>query len=326
MTGSRERRSTSGGTARRARGEEIALLRHRVERSSAPRGGRAVDCGRDGRAARLRRHARLAAARADLVRRWRSRRTPELLAWAAALAAFAAGVGGARLGRRGGLGRPRVPRLLPLRRAAHGAAPRRRLASARPASRWVRPLALVYVGLASASRSRCRSTRRSAGLDPRGAGATSRSSRRASLAIAANSLGTRRGGRRGVDGHPAAPARQRADPRRARRRRARQRPRRARRRRSGVFTVVAATCSTAASSLPTRALSSSASVAQARRRVSRGARGRAASGRRDVAARGARSSRSRARSTAGSRTRPPASPGRREADYPRESTQRPPTV
>ena len=56
---------------------------------------------------------------AELARRYWKRRAPELLAWAAALARLRRGRGRARVGRSGRLGRGRLPRLLPRRRAPH---------------------------------------------------------------------------------------------------------------------------------------------------------------------------------------------------------------
>ena len=85
---------------------------------------------------------------ADLVGRYRRRHAPEFLAWAAALAAFAARLGRARMGRGG---------RLELRRrfasTTSSAACSRRRCSAparcqRVGVRWVGPVALVYVGLA----------------------------------------------------------------------------------------------------------------------------------------------------------------------------------
>ena len=83
-----------------------------------------------------------------LLQRWRERRTADLAAWSASLAAFAAASGCARLGRRGRLERAGVPRVLPLRRPAHGAAPRRG-SLLRYGLRWAAPVALVYAGLAA---------------------------------------------------------------------------------------------------------------------------------------------------------------------------------
>ena len=90
---------------------------------------------------------------AELIRKWRVRRAPELLAWAASLAAFAA-ASARSPGRRGGLGRSCVPGLLPLRRLT--AALLGRVAPARRCP-VAGPVALVYAGPRSASRSRCRS-------------------------------------------------------------------------------------------------------------------------------------------------------------------------
>ena len=84
---------------------------------------------------------------ADLVRRYRQRGTPELLAWAGALAAFAVGSGALAWGAAAGWSDPafRVYYLFGglLAAALLGAG-----SLLRVGVRWVGPLTLVYVGLA----------------------------------------------------------------------------------------------------------------------------------------------------------------------------------
>ena len=70
----------------------------------------------------------------DLVRRWRSRRAPELAAWAGGLGAYAVAAGALAWGTRRRLERCRVSRLLPRRRASHRRPARSRLAPPRAPS------------------------------------------------------------------------------------------------------------------------------------------------------------------------------------------------
>ena len=108
---------------------------------------------------------------ADLVRRHRASPAPGLLAWAAALGAFAAGSGAIAWGSAAGWGNPGLPGLLPLRRPARGGAARRGLA---PAGRRPRRLDPDPGLRRACDRRRDRRAADNAGhgqLDPRGAGA-----------------------------------------------------------------------------------------------------------------------------------------------------------
>ena len=82
-----------------------------------------------------------------LAGRWRERRAPALAALGLRAARLRARIRCARLGRGARLGRALVPRLLPLRRLADGAAARRRFA-ALIGRRWAGPAAFLWSGLA----------------------------------------------------------------------------------------------------------------------------------------------------------------------------------
>ena len=92
----------------------------------------------------------------DLLRRFRARRAPELAAWSAGARRLRAGGRSARLGRGAGLERSRVSRLLPRRRAAHGAPARRQARSSSSAAGGSLPSRSRTWASRSASLSRCR--------------------------------------------------------------------------------------------------------------------------------------------------------------------------
>jgi hypothetical protein len=143
----------------RARSEEISLLRHGVEGSyrQSRRQPVPLRCeelrdralGFAGMEALLAFVATLISVRlsAELLRRYLARRTPELLAWAAAVGAFAAGSGALTWGAAAGWDNAtfRVYYLFGglLAAALLGAG-----SLLRVGVRWVRPLTLIYVGLA----------------------------------------------------------------------------------------------------------------------------------------------------------------------------------
>ena len=164
---------------------------------------------------------------ADLVRRHRQRPAPGLLAWAAALGAFAAGSGAIAWGSAADWSNPafRVYYLFGgLLAAALLGAGSLQWAGVR----WVGPLTLVYVGLAIGVAIAVPLTAPVSGSSIPEAQAHLALFPARILAIAANSLGTLAAVVVAADRDPAAPARQLAHPRRARRGRARQRPRRPR--------------------------------------------------------------------------------------------------
>ena len=134
----------------------------------------------------------------------------------------------ARLGSRRRLGRPGIPRLLPLRRAPHGAPARGRIAaSRRPAVR--RPCRSPLRGPRDRDRGRRPAQLPGHGLlDPGGAGAP-RVRAREPRGGSREHPRHRGGGRRGAAHAPPAPARECAPAHRRGRRRSRERPRRARR-------------------------------------------------------------------------------------------------
>jgi len=84
---------------------------------------------------------------ADLLRRYRDRRAPELLAWAAALGAFAAGSGALAWGAAAGWSNPAF-RVYYLFGALLAAALLGAGSLLRVGVRWAGPLTVVYVGLA----------------------------------------------------------------------------------------------------------------------------------------------------------------------------------
>ena len=161
---------------------------------------------------------------ADLVRRHRQRPAPGLLAWAAALGAFAAGSGAIAWGSAADWSNPafRVYYLFGgLLAAALLGAGSLQWAGVR----WVGPLTLVYVGIAIGVAIAVPLTAPVSGSSIPEAQAHLALFPARILAIAANSLGTLAAVVVAADRDPAAPARQLADPRRARRGRARKRAR-----------------------------------------------------------------------------------------------------
>ena len=173
---------------------------------------------------------------ADLVRR--HRQPPR--ARAARVGRRARGLrrrlGGDRVGLGGRLEQPGVPRLLPLRRPSRRGAARRRLAAAggRPLGRAAD--ARLRRPRDRRRRSPCRSRRPSAAARSPRRRPISRSSRPGSSRSRRTRSAPSRPSSSPLIGPPAAPARQRADPRRARRGRARQRARRPRQ--GGVVAVL----------------------------------------------------------------------------------------
>ena len=164
---------------------------------------------------------------ADLVRRYRQRPAPGLLAWAAALGAFAAGSGAIAWGSAADWSNPafRVYYLFGgLLAAALLGAGSLQWAGVR----WVGPLTLVYVGLAIGVAIAVPLTAPVSGSSIPEAQAHLALFPARILAIAANSLGTLAAVVVAADRDSTAPARQLADPRRARRGRARKRARRPR--------------------------------------------------------------------------------------------------